>query len=142
MEFIDRDSKVEKFIKINEYAHTFANILYVREDGLLAHYFPDFLVKVGGKIYVVETKAEKDVNNPNVKQKQMATIDWVNKINELEPEFRDSSEWGYVLLGEKTFYEMSDKGATTEEILEYAKMTKSKLKGTLTRFIGEKDDKY
>jgi len=142
IEFIDRDSKVEKFVKINEYAHNFANILYIREDGLLAHYFPDFLVKIGNTIYIVETKAEKDVNSPNVKSKQNATIDWKNKINELDEEKRMSCKWKYVLLGEKTFYSMSDKGATTEEILEYNLMSKSKIKGTLTRFVGNKDDKY
>lgn len=141
IEFVDRDTKVERFTKISEYAHNFANILYVREDGLLAHYFPDFLVKIGNVMYVVETKAEKDVNSPNVLLKQIATIDWKNKINDLDNENKMGCEWKYVLLGEKTFYSMSDKGATTEEILEYNLMSKSKLKGTLTRFTGE-DDKY
>lgn len=142
IEFIDRDSKVERFVKINEYAHKFANILYIREDGLLAHYFPDFLVQVGDKIYLVETKAEKDVNSPNVKLKQISTVDWVNKINELNAENRMNCTWKYVLLGEKTFYSMSDKGANTSEILEYNLMSKSKIKGTLTRFLSDEDDKY
>ena len=31
---------------------------------------------------------------------------------------------------------------TTEEILEYNLMSKSKLKGTLTRFTSSSDDKY
>lgn len=142
IEFIDRDSKVERFVKINEYAHNFANIIYIREDGLLAHYFPDFIVKIGDKIYLVETKAEKDVNSPNVKLKQISTVDWVNKINELNAENRMNCTWKYVLLGEKTFYSMSEKGATTSEILEYNLMSKSKIKGTLTRFLSDKDDKY
>src|SRR3989338_5948029 len=142
IEFVDRDTKVDRFVKINEYAHNFANILYIREDGLLAHYFPDFMVKIGNVMYVVETKAEKDVNNPNVKLKQTSTIDWINKINELDEENRMGCNWKYVLLGEKTFYSMSDKGATTEEILEYNLMSKSKVKGTLTRFTSEDDDKY
>lgn len=141
IEFVDRDTKVERFTKIDGYAHNFANILYVREDGQLAHYFPDFLVKIGNVMYVVETKAERDVNSPNVLLKQIATIDWKNKINDLDNENKMGCEWKYVLLGEKTFYSLSDKGATTEEILEYNLMSKSKLKGTLTRFTGE-DDKY
>ncbi len=142
IEFVDRDTKVERFTKISEYAHNFANILYIREDGLLAHYFPDFMVKIGNVIYIVETKAERDVNSPNVQLKHNATIDWKNKINELDKENRMGSEWKYVLLGEKTFYSLSDKGATTEEILEYNLMSKSKIKGTLTRFVDKKDDKY
>ncbi len=141
MEFIDGDSKVEKFIKIREYDYFFANVIYVREDGLLAHYFPDFIVKIGDEIYLVETKAERDLNNYNVKQKQRATIDWCNRINKLSKEERMNSIWHYALLGEKTFYSMSEKEASTKEILDYAKLTKSKIEGTLTRFFG-KDDKY
>jgi hypothetical protein len=34
---------------------------------------------------------------------------------------------------------MSEKDASTEEILEYAKLTKAKIKGTLSDFIGEKE---
>ena len=80
-------------------------------------------------MHVVETKAEKDVSSPNVKLKQYSTIDWINKINELDKEKRMNCTWKYVLLGEKTFYSMSDKGATTLEILEYNLMSKSKIKG-------------
>ena len=47
--------------------------------------------------------------------------------------------WNYVLLGEKTFYGMSEKGATTEEILEYARLTKAKIKGTLGDYVGVKE---
>jgi type III restriction enzyme len=139
IEFIDSDSKVNSFMKINEHYYDFANVMYIREDGLLAHYFPDFIVKIENNIYLVETKAEKDVNNINVQQKRLATIDWVNKINELKPEDNMNSTWSYVLLGEKTFYSMSEKGATTKEILDYAKLTKAKIKGTLGDFLGTKD---
>ncbi|MEK6827419.1 MAG: restriction endonuclease subunit R, partial [Nanoarchaeota archaeon] len=139
IEFIDADSKVERFIKIREYDYQFANIIYVREDGLLAHYFPDFIVKIGNDIYLVETKAERDMNNYNVKQKQRATIDWCNKINELLEEDRMNCNWHYALLGERTFYSMSEKDATTKDILDYAKMTKAKIKGTLGDYVGIKE---
>lgn len=139
IEFIDSDSKVKAFIKINEHTHTFSNIIYIRNDGLLANYYPDFMVKIEDKIYLVETKAEKDLNDQNVRSKRLATIDWVNKINELNPEDRMNCNWGYVLLGENTFYGMGDRGAETEEILEYAKLTKAKIKGTLGDFFGLKE---
>lgn len=135
IEFVDSDAKVRAFAKISEHYHDFANIIYIREDGLLAHYFPDFIVKIGDKIYLVETKAERDLNNINVNQKRLATIDWIEKVNELKSEDRMSCAWNYVLLGEKTFYGMSEKGATTEEILEYARLTKAKIKGTLGDFV-------
>lgn len=139
IEFIDSDSKVNSFIKINEHYHYFSNVIYIRDDGLLAHYYPDFMVKIGNKIYLVETKAEKDLNNQNVKSKRLATIDWTDKINELKSEDRMGCTWSYVLLGENTFYSMSEKGASTEEILEYAKLTKAKVKGTLGDFLGIKE---
>lgn len=139
IDFIDSDSKVKAFVKINEYYHAFASVMYVREDGLLAHYFPDFIVRIGEKIYLVETKAEKDMSSVNVRQKRMATLDWVDKINELKPDDRMNCAWSYVLLGENTFYGMSEKGATTEEILEYAKLTKAKVKGTLSDYVGVKE---
>lgn len=139
IEFIDADSKVKSFIKINEHIHDFSNIIYIRDDGLLAHYYPDFMVKIGNKIYLVETKAERDLNNQNVKSKRLATIDWTDKINELKLEDRMNCTWIYVLLGEKTFYGMSEKDASTEEILEYAKLTKAKIKGTLGDVVGIKE---
>jgi len=139
IEFVDSDSKVNSFIKINEHYHDFSNVIYIRDDGLLAHYYPDFMVKIGNKIYLVETKAERDLNNQNVKSKRLATIDWTDKINELKPVDRMDCAWSYVLLGENTFYSMSEKGANTEEILEYAKLTKAKIKGTLGDLLGIKE---
>ena len=82
---------------------------------------------------------QRDLNNINVKQKRLATIDWIEKINELNPEDRMDCAWNYVLLGETTFYGMSEKGGTTQEILEYAKLTKAKIKGTLGDFVGVKE---
>ena len=135
IEYADKDSEVDSFLKINENYHDFAHITYIREDGLLSHYYPDFIVKIENNIYLVETKAEKDLNNPNVQQKRRATIDWVEKINELRPEDRMYSAWNYVLLGEKTFYEMSEKGASTKEIIEYVKLSKAKVEGTLEDYF-------
>ena len=104
----------------------------------MLHYYPDFIVKVKDKIFIVETKAEKDLENKNVQSKQLATIDWINKINELQPDDRMNCVWSYVLLGENTFYGMRDKGADLLEILNYATRTKSMLKGTFDDFLGSK----
>ena len=50
MIFADRDSNVEAFIKIHEYKHTFANVMYIRSDGLLSSYYPDFLIKTKERV--------------------------------------------------------------------------------------------
>lgn len=135
IQFIDSQSTVKAFIKIVEHYHEFANIIYIRDDGLLAPYFPDFLVRIGGKVSLVETKAQRDLHNINVLQKRRATLDWINKINELNPEDRMNCTWSYVLLGENTFREFRGKGASAEEIFEYAKMTKGKIEGKLDDFL-------
>ena len=132
IEALDLDGAVEAFTKINEYYHTFATITYIREDGLLARYFPDFIVKIGSTIYIVETKAEKDVHSPNVQRKRIATLDMLDKINQLSVENRMYCEWKYVLLGENTFYSQSINGASIKEILEYAIVTEKTAKGYST----------
>ncbi len=139
IEFIDADSKVKAFVKINEYYNDFANIIYIRDDGLLAHYYPDFMIKACNQIYLVETKAERDMGNKNVQNKRLAALDWVDKVNELQPEERMNCTWSYVLLSQNTFEQMRKQGTTTCDILEYAKLTKAKVRGTLGDYMGFKD---
>jgi len=139
IEFIDSDSKVNAFMKIYEHYHDVSSIIYIRDDGMLAPYYPDFMVKINDKIFIVETKAERDLNNQNVQSKRLATLDWIEKVNELNPEDRMNCVWSYILLGENTFYSMSEKGADTEEILNYAKQTKSMYTGTLRDYVGIKE---
>ena len=135
MEFADRDSAVNSFLKINEYYHDFAHVTYIRDDGLLSHYFPDFIVKIDNDIFIVENKADKDLDDVNVQAKRLATVFWLEKVNQLQSSDRMSANWSYVLLGEKTFYNMRDRGASLKEILEYAKMTKFKVAGTLDDYL-------
>ncbi len=139
IEFIDADSKVKAFVKINEYYNDFANIIYIRDDGLLAHYYADFLIRACDHIYLVETKSERDMGNKNVQNKRLAAIDWIDKVNDLEPQERMNCEWSYVLLSQNIFEQMKKQGATTCEILEYAKLTKAKVRSTLGDYTGFKD---
>ncbi|OGF48607.1 MAG: restriction endonuclease subunit R [Candidatus Firestonebacteria bacterium RIFOXYA2_FULL_40_8] len=131
MEFCDSDSLVEAFVKVNENYHDFARISYVRTDSMLGSYSPDFVVKTKDKLFIVETKAETNMSQQNVKLKQIATLDWVNRINQLKPEDRMGRAWEYVLLGENTFYELRDKGASIIEIFNYVRLTKDRVEGTL-----------
>ena len=122
METTDRDASVDAFCKLNEQKHSFTRLRYIKEDGLPAFYHPDFLVRCGGGIYLVETKAQGQVNTPNVKRKKRAAVAWCDRINTLTPEQRGNAEWHYVLLGEQVFYEWRDKGASIRDMLEYAKL--------------------
>lgn len=131
MEFIDLQTDVTAFIKINEYYHDFAKIFYVREDGLLSFYSPDFLVKASGGIYIVETKAQSNITQGNVKQKQKATVDLVERINQLNPSDRMGASWSYSLIGENTFEGLKRQGASATDILEYVKINKNEVFGEL-----------
>lgn len=122
IEMADRDGSVKAFCKINEQKHVFARLRYIKEDGLPAFYYPDFLVRCGDEIYLVETKGQNQVTNPNVKRKKRAAVAWCDKINTLETEQRGGAEWHYVLLGEDTFYNWRDKGASIKEMLDFAKL--------------------
>ena len=129
--FADRDGEVERLLKINENYHSFAHIRYIRIDGLLSSYYPDFLLKIGENIYFAETKSQKDVNDLNVRQKQISAIDFCKKINELQSENRMYSTWSYSILDDATFYAMKNRGASTKDLLEYCKVTNAKIQGTL-----------
>lgn len=129
--FADKDANVQKLLKINENYHTFAFMKYIRSDGLLSSYCPDFILKINDKIYLVETKAQKDIEQINVKQKQKSAIDWCQKINELNQNDRMNSIWNYSIVDDNTFYMMKSKGASIEDILEYCKLTNNKIEGKL-----------
>lgn len=131
LEFADRDSEVERLLKVNENYHTFAHLKYIRTDGLLSSYYPDFIVKIRDNIYLVETKAEKDVNQENVNQKQKGALDWCKKINDIPEQNRMFANWNYSILDDSTFYAMSTHGASTQDLLEYCKSTNAKIEGKL-----------
>ncbi len=131
MEYADADSAVEAIMKVNEYYHAFACLTYVRTDGFLAPYHPDFLVKTKEGFYVVETKSDKDLQDPNVKQKQLAAVDWIKRINALEPSDRMDRKWEYILLGETHFYGLSKNGASVDEICRLAKLNLANVEGKL-----------
>ena len=130
-EFLDKDATVERFLKINESQHRFASLFYVREDGLLASYHPDFIVCTSDKVYIIETKGDDRVMDKNVQRKKLATVEWCKKINQLDEGNRMNREWGYVLLSETSFYGLARSGATIEEICTLNKVSVSESSGTL-----------
>lgn len=81
--------------------HNFVYLNYIKKDGLIASYYPDFIVKISYQIYLVETKAEKDLDNENVLSKEKSALSWIKKINSLKPEDRMHCIWYYVTFGRK-----------------------------------------
>ena len=131
MEFLDRDSDVQSFLKINESQHGFAKVFYIREDGLLASYHPDFIVKTAEAITIVETKGDDKTNDANVRRKQMSILDWCKKINRLPSEMRMNREWRYILLKETDFYTWSGNGATFNDIARLSQVSVTAIIGIL-----------
>ena len=131
IEFLDTDGEVERFLKISENMHPFAVIYYMRKDGLMATYHPDFIVATQKKIYLIETKGNDKLFDKNVRQKQTAAVEWTRKINELPAEERMNREWEYVLISEDNFYGLSQNGATITDICDRCKVSLSAAMGEL-----------
>jgi len=127
----DADSGIERLIKINENKHVFMRLRYVRSDGMLSSYFPDFMIKTADTVYLVETKAEKDISNINVQAKQRSALDWVAKINELQSDHRMNVVWKYVLLDDTTFYTLQTQNVSISDILEKYVLVRNVIEGRL-----------
>ena len=123
IEYVDADSSVQAFVKLLVDKHYFVRFRYLKDDGMMSFYYPDFLVRTNnGKIYIVETKAQDQVSHPNVQKKQVSALHWVSRVNALPLEMRGNAEWEYVLLGDTFFYDWKNKNASTVEMLEFAKL--------------------
>lgn len=124
IEWAQADAGVEAFCKISETRHDFVRLRYVKEDGLPAFYSPDFLVRTVDAIFLVETKAQEQVSNPNVQRKLKAANAWCERINGLPDDAHEQARrrWHYVLLGERLFAEWRSKGARLPELLDFARV--------------------
>ena len=130
-QFIDKDSSVEAFLKIDETQHAFAIVYYIRNDGMLAPYHPDFIVKTKDKVYIIETKGNDKIDDKNVRLKQQSTLQWLHRVNALPQEERMGRQWEYVLLSEDNFYSLSGSGATLEDICIRCHVSASSATGNL-----------
>lgn len=131
IEFLEKDGEVERYLKISENQHPFAIIYYIRADGLMATYHPDFIVATKEKVYLIETKGNDKVMDKNVRQKQTAAVEWTRKINKLKPEERMNRTWEYVLVSEDHFYALAANHASLTDICERLKVSLSFLVGDL-----------
>lgn len=122
IEYVDSQGDVDAFVKVDEYKHTFVKFYYVRDDGMLSFYSPDFIVRCGDEMYIVETKSQDQMSHPNVERKKKASLEWVERMNKLDSQKRNNLIWEYVLLGEDTFYSWKNKGASIRDILQFAKL--------------------
>jgi type III restriction enzyme len=80
--------------------------LPIRWDG--GGYNPDFLVAEGGVRWVVETKADRDLQTANVQGKREAAQRWANHVSADTQVKRRKEEWRYLLVSETDLKEAKD----------------------------------
>lgn len=132
IEYADGDQTVDAFVKLDVNKHEFVRFRYLREEGAMASYHPDFLVRcMNGVTYLVETKADEQMSNANVQRKRRAAVRWTEQINALPSSLRAETEWGYVLLAENFFYDWKNRNASIQEMLEFAKLRATAEEGRL-----------
>ena len=80
-------------------------IPYRDEYGILREYEVDFIVKTKDKIYLLETKADKDLYDPAVLLKAKAAHNWcmsASKVSSPE-DMLQPNQWEYLVLSEELF---------------------------------------
>jgi type III restriction enzyme len=80
-------------------------IQYRDETGILRNYEIDFLIKTADKMYLLETKATKDIDNPNIAVKARAAVAWCDQASTVSPpsHFNQPQPWEYLFLSESRF---------------------------------------
>jgi len=86
---IDDTSQVDIWVRLH------LKDLEIRYDG--GSYNPDFLAAGNGQRWVIETKADRDLQTENVRAKRQAAQRWANHVSADE---RVSDHWNYLLIGE------------------------------------------
>lgn len=88
---------------IDVWARLHINDLPIRWDG--GSYNPDFLVAAHADRWVIETKADRDLQTENVKGKREAAQRWANHVTADE---RVADRWHYLLVGETDLRQAKD----------------------------------
>lgn len=122
MEWCNKDSSVQAFCKLHEYKHDFLWLRYVKEDGMLGRYSPDFIVRCGKEVFLVETKSQRDLSTPNVQRKLKAATLYCERINRLTANQRNDEHWNYALIGESIVEQYIKGSGSVAELLNYAKV--------------------
>ncbi len=80
-------------------------ITYRDYTGIRRNYEVDFIVKTDDKIYLVETKADKEIYSSNVAVKARAAVAWCEQASTVPPadEYKQPKEWEYLILSETLF---------------------------------------
>jgi type III restriction enzyme len=107
---LEQSSEVLTYAKLDK-RHALL-VPYRDEYGILREYEVDFIVKTKEKIYLVETKADKDLDNPTVILKAKAAHGWCISASKVSPpkDMSQPREFEYLILSEGLFKSNSGLG--------------------------------
>ncbi|KKT93201.1 MAG: hypothetical protein UW94_C0008G0001, partial [Parcubacteria group bacterium GW2011_GWA2_45_14] len=83
--------------------------------GIKRDYFPDFIIKTKDKMYIVETKAEDEMQKAEGNEKNLivlkarAAVSWCKTASQVLLS-NQPQKWEYFMLSEKTFNENRQSG--------------------------------
>jgi type III restriction enzyme len=103
MDVLNPSTEVVSYAKLDR-RHRL-KIPYRDYTGILRNYEVDFLVKTADKLYLVETKADKDIDSQNVAVKTRAAVSWCEQASVVSPpdEYNQPQAWEYLILSEGLF---------------------------------------
>jgi len=103
LQILNRSADVLCFSKL-ERKHRL-KITYRDHTAILRGYEIDFIVKTLDKMYLIETKADRDIYSPNVAVKARAAVAWCEQASTISPpkESAQPQHWEYILLSESIF---------------------------------------
>ncbi|MCE5339560.1 MAG: DEAD/DEAH box helicase family protein [Planctomycetaceae bacterium] len=103
LKVLNASSEVKAFVKLDR-RHNL-KIQYRDESGILRKYEIDFVIETVEKMYLLETKADKDISSPNTAVKAKAAVAWCNQASNVLPikEYNQPQQWEYLLLSESLF---------------------------------------
>ena len=80
-------------------------ITYRDYTAILRNYEVDFIIETTDKMYLTETKADRDINSPNVAVKTRAAVAWCDQASTvIQPgDFNQPQGWEYLILSESQF---------------------------------------
>lgn len=100
VDVLDASASVVAFCKLLERRHKL-NIKYRDTDGIERDYYPDFIVRTADRMFIVETKSDREAWSENVGLKARAAVGWCSQAStvRLDPDEGDQpQEWEYVLI--------------------------------------------
>ncbi len=118
-EVLNNSANVLAFAKLDR-RHKL-KITYRDETGIHRNYEIDFIIKTPDKIYFVETKADKDIDSPNVAVKVQAASAWCEQASLVSPpeDMKQPQGWEYLIISENLY--KNNKGLSFEAFIPLCK---------------------